>query len=95
MIKQGEVGLTDTIIQKNNVYQGIGVVSALRFRNSAAYTLTVSRYSKEANRTDVLYQYALSAGDTVVDTTTYILDYGDILYAKSNVAGTVYLATIA
>lgn len=93
MTKQGELGLTDTIIQKSNVYQSFAVVSSLRFRNASAYILTVSRYSKAANRTDVLYQYNLSAGDTVLDTTTYLLDYGDILYAKSNIAGTIYLAT--
>jgi hypothetical protein len=94
MTKQGEVGLTDTIISKNNVFQSTSIVNGMRFRNGSAYTLTVSRYSKVANRTDILYQYALSAGDTVLDTTAYMLDYGDILYAKSNVAGTIYVANL-
>ena len=90
-VQQGELGLTDTILHSNNVYGGLSFTSMLRFRNSSAYTLTVSRYSKKTNRTDIVYQYALSAGDTVLDSSQYILNYGDILYARSSVAGTTYM----
>jgi hypothetical protein len=93
-IDQGDVGLTDTAIKTNGVYGSITIVNFLRFRNPAAYTLTLSRYSKKANRTDVVYQYALSAGDTIVDTTQYILNYGDTLYVKSSVTGTIYVANV-
>jgi hypothetical protein len=93
-VEQGDVGLTNTTIKTNSVYGSITIVNFLRFRNPAAYTLTLSRYSKKTNRTDVVYQYALSAGDTVVDTTQYILNYGDVLYVRSSVTGTIYVANI-
>jgi hypothetical protein len=91
-VEQGDVGLTNTTIKTNVIYGSVTIVNFLRFRNPAAYTLTLSRYSKKANRTDVVYQYALSAGDTIVDTTQYILNYGDVLYVRSSVTGTIYVA---
>lgn len=95
MIKQGELGTTDTVIKSTSPSPGsISSVSGMRFRNPSAYTLTVSRYSKVSNRTDVLYQYTLSAGDTVLDMNLYLLEPGDILYAKSSITGTTYMATI-
>jgi hypothetical protein len=95
MIIQGELGTTDTIIKSVSPAQGsLGSVATMRFRNPAAYVLTVSRYSKKNNRTDVLYQYTLSAGDTVLDMNLYLLEAGDILYAKSSIAGTTYVITI-
>jgi hypothetical protein len=90
---QGELGLTNTILKNSTTFQGINTVNGLRFRNASAYILTISRYSKKNNRTDVLYEYTLSAGDTVLDNTLYILEFGDILYGKSNVSGTMYLVT--
>ena len=93
-VEQGDVGLTNTTIKTNIIYGSVTIVNFLRFRNPAAYTLTLSRYSKKTNRTDVVYQYALSAGDTIVDTTQYILNYGDVLYVRSSVTGTIYVANI-
>jgi hypothetical protein len=94
MIIQGELGTTNTIIAQNGpVYnEDLSTVNTLRFRNASAYILTVSRYSKKSNRTDIIYQYTLSGGDTVLDMSNYILEFGDILYAKSNISGTTYTA---
>lgn len=94
IIEQGELGLTDTVIKNNNVYGSITIVSLLRFRNASSYVLTLSRYSKKSNRTDIIYQYTLAAGDTVLDATQYLLNNGDILYARSSVAGTTYVANV-
>jgi len=88
---QGDVGLTNTnLVTSNSLNKVVNVIS-MRFRNDAAYVLTVSRYSKKYNRTDVLYEYNLSAGDTVLDTSGYVIDHDDILYAKSDIPGTTYL----
>ena len=93
-VEQGELGLTDTVIKNNSVYGSVTIVSLLRFRNASSYVLTLSRYSKKSNRTDIIYQYTLSAGDNVLDATQYLLNYGDILYAKSSVTGTSYVANV-
>lgn len=95
MIVQGELGTTDTVLKAAGPATGtLSSVSGMRFRNSSAYVLTVSRYSKKNNRTDVIYQYTLSAGDTVLDMNAYMLEVGDILYAKSSITGTTYLVTV-
>ncbi len=91
MIVQGDVGTSNTLIAGNPNYSASIVVTSIRFRNSAGYVLTVSRYSRSSNRTDILYQYTLSAGDTVLDASSYILERGDLLYARSSVSGTTYL----
>jgi hypothetical protein len=94
MTIQGDVGLVDTVIKNNITLNSITTINLLRFRNPAAYVITVSRYSKKYNRTDVLYEYTLSAGDTVLDASGYSLEYGDILYAKSDVLGTTYTVNV-
>ncbi len=95
MIIQGELGTTNTVINSASPsLASDSSVLSMRFRNSSAYTLTVSRYSKKSNRTDVLYQYSLSAGDTVLDMNLYLFEPGDILYAKSSITGTTYLVTL-
>lgn len=91
MTGQGEVGLTDTSLATSNSFNKVVNVISMRFRNDLAYVLTVSRYSKKYNRTDVLYEYNLSAGDTVLDTSGYTLEHDDVLYAKSSITGTSYL----
>jgi hypothetical protein len=91
MITQGDIGTSDTLIAGNPKYSASMMVLSIRFRNSAAYVLTVSRYSKSADRTDILYQYTLAAGDTVLDASSYTLEKGDLLYARSSVSGTTYL----
>jgi len=95
MIIQGELGTTNTVIKAGGyTTESFASVAMMRFRNPSAYVLTVSRYSKKNNRTDIIYEYTLSAGDTVLDMNMYLLEAGDILYAKSNVTGTTYLITV-
>jgi hypothetical protein len=93
MVTQGELGTSNTLLAGNPNYSAPTVVTTLRFRNAAGYVLTVSRFSKRNNRTDVLYQYTLSAGDTVLDASSYILEPGDLLYGQSSVSGTTYILT--
>lgn len=63
---------------------------SLRFNNSRAYTLTVSKYTEATKNSVVLYTLNLSAGDTVTDNFPYYLDEGDYLTATSNISGTHY-----
>jgi hypothetical protein len=63
---------------------------SIRFNNSKAYTLTVSKYSQATQSASVLYSLNLSAGDTVTDNFPYYLDSGDYLIATSSISGTHY-----
>jgi hypothetical protein len=61
--------------------------------NSIAYTFTVSKYSKATNKTVVIYSVNLSAGDTLIDERSYILNPGDYITFTSSVSGTTYELT--
>jgi hypothetical protein len=63
----------------------------MRFNNSIAYTLTVSKYTLATSSTTQVYSINLSAGDTVTDTIKYHLDEGDYITATSSVAGTTFI----
>jgi hypothetical protein len=63
----------------------------MRFNNSIAYTLTVSKYTSATSSTTQVYSINLSAGDTVTDTFKYHLDEGDYITATSSVAGTTFI----
>lgn len=60
--------------------------------NPAAFVLTLSRYDKSQNTTVTIFSYSLSAGDSVIDQTGYVLQEGDKLILTSSVTGTNYTA---
>jgi hypothetical protein len=62
-------------------------------RNSVAYTFTLTKYNKTANLSTVIYSLNLSAGDTVIDERTYVLNPGDYIQFTSSVPGTTYELT--
>ena len=93
MVKQGELGTTDTLLGGNATYKVPYVITSIRFRSPSSSVLTVSRYSRKDNRTDIVYQYTLAAGDTVIDSSSYTLEPGDFLYARGSVSGITYILT--
>ena len=60
--------------------------------NPAAFVLTLSRYDKSQNTTVTVFSYSLSAGDSVIDQTGYVLQQGDKLILTSSIPGTSYTA---
>jgi hypothetical protein len=87
--KSGNVSTLETklyIVPANYVAD----LLSLRFNNSKAYTLTVSKYTQATKSASILYTLNLSAGDTVTDNFPYYLDSGDYLTATSSISGTHY-----
>ena len=87
---QGTLSTSGTILHtapENNISE----LYSMRFNNSIAYTLTVSKYTLATSSTTQVYSINLSAGDTVTDTFKYHLDEGDYITATSSVAGTTFI----
>lgn len=91
--EQGEVGVVSSTILatgKTNQYTSLTSLNSIRFYNSSAYTITLSKYDASQNTLLDVYEYQLSAGDTLIDTNTYQLSTNDRLEARSSIAGTNY-----
>jgi len=71
------------------------IVVYIRLNNPNAYTITLSRYEASTASTVNLYTNTLAAGDSVIDTTTYVLYPGDKIILTTTSPGTVYLALIS
>ena len=87
---QGTLSTSGTVLHTgpdNNISE----LYSMRFNNSIAYTLTVSKYTLATSSTTQVYSINLSAGDTVTDTFKYHLDEGDYITATSSVAGTTFI----
>lgn len=66
----------------------------IRFTDIAAYNLKVARYTVLSGVTVDLYNIALAAGDTVVDSSLYPLTPGDYIAVTTSSATTNYSAYI-
>lgn len=67
----------------------------IRLNNPNAYTITLSRYDAATASTVNLYTNVLNAGDSVIDTTNYLLSPGDKIILTTTAPGTVYLALVS
>jgi len=90
IINQGQVSVLGTVI-----YTGIAgplstKITLLKFYNTAAYILTLTRYDALTASTETIYEFNLSAGDSVTDNTIYALNPGDQLIVYSDIVGTSY-----
>jgi len=84
------VAVSGTIIHTapdNNISE----VQSMRFTNTAAFVLTVQKYTAATAATTTIYTLNLSAGDIVTDTFNYNLSENDYIKAISNVAGTTFM----
>ena len=84
------VAVSGTIIHTapdNNISE----VQSMRFTNTAAFVLTVQKYTAATAATTTIYTLNLSAGDIVTDTFNYNLSENDYIKAISNVAGTIFM----
>lgn len=91
--EQGEVGVVSPTVLatgKTNQYGSVTSINSLRFYNSSAYTITLSKYDASQNTLLDIYEYQLSAGDTLIDTNVYQLSTNDRLEVQSSVASTNY-----
>ena len=90
---QGEVGTVSATVLATGSSASSSLVTSvnnIKFYNPIAYTITVSKYDASKNTLLPIYEYQLSAGDTLIDTNTYQLGPSDRLEAQSSVAGTNY-----
>lgn len=88
---QGTLSTSGTIIHTapdNNVSE----LRYMRFNNSLAYTLTVSKYTLSTTTTTQVYSVNLSAGDTITDSFPYFLNEGDYITVTSSISGTTFIA---
>ena len=88
---QGTLSTLGTVIHTapdNNVSE----LRYMRFNNSSAYTLTVSKYTASTAATTQVYSVNLSAGDTITDSFPYFLNEGDYITVTSSIAGTTFIA---
>ena len=69
-------------------------IYSLRFNNSVAYDITVSRFDELTGTSIDLYTLNLAAGDTVTDSYTYILKENDYIQVTSSIAGTIYTGLV-
>lgn len=63
----------------------------LRFNSTLAFGIKLSRYDDALSNTIVLYNFTLSAGDTVVDDTLYVLKENDQLIVDVSTNSVDYL----
>lgn len=90
IIEQGELSLLGTILATGSASTLSTKVLTMRFYNPLAYVLTIERYDAVSATSEVLYEFNLTAGDTVSDTLIYALKEGDKLTAYSDITGTTY-----
>jgi hypothetical protein len=90
IIAQGELNIAGTIIAVGSKASIPTKIFMMRFYNPLAYVLTVERYDAITMSSVTLYEFNLSAGDTVNDNFTYALNSGDKLTVYSDIPGTSY-----
>jgi hypothetical protein len=63
--------------------------------NPLAYNVEIKRFDHLANTTITLSKLTLDPGDTVFDTTKYLINQRDKLIIENPIGGTNYLLTIS
>lgn len=91
-ILYGNVDITGTILY--TAPPGGASITVLRFSNTAAYDITISRFNNIDGTTLDLYTLNLAAGDIVNDSYCYNLKDGDYIMVTSSVPGTAYTGMV-
>ena len=88
---QGELSITGTVLLTGGTSTiALNKLVILRFNNPLAYSIQLYKYEALTLTTTLIYNLNLSAGDTLTDNLTYVLNNGDQLIAYSNILGTSY-----
>jgi hypothetical protein len=90
IIEQGEVSILGTVLCTGDSYTIATKVFTIRTYNPSAYVIRLERYNAATTTTEVLFEFSLSAGDTLTDTTTYAVKENDQLILYSDIIGTSY-----
>ena len=72
----------------------IGKIANMRFFNSAAYGIILSRLDALTGTWVVIYDFTLDPADTVVDNNIYMFKENDSISVNATVANTDYLLYI-
>ena len=72
----------------------IGKIVNMRFFNSAAYGVNLSKLDALTGTSVVIYDFTLDPADTIVDNSIYILNENDSISVDATVANTDYLLYI-
>lgn len=91
--KQGVLTIGSNIVFSvgNNKKYKTGL---LNFNNPVAYSITIKKYSDNQDITTTLAELTLDPGDTVIDTSEYLLESRDKLIVNNTTGGTNYLAIL-
>ena len=87
---QGTLSVSGTVLHTapdNNMSE----VQSMRFTNTAAFVLTLQKYTLSTASTTTIYTVSLDDGDIFTDQFTYHLDQGDYIKATSDIAGTTFI----
>jgi hypothetical protein len=69
-------------------------IEYLLFNSPVSYEIKIYKQLKTNNQRSLIYKLELDAGDIVTDTSKYVLNPGDSLYAISDSSQTNYTITI-
>lgn len=90
---QGELSITGTVLLTGTLSTSIlSRLITIRFNNQLAYDVQLYKYEALTTTTTLIYDLTLSAGDTLTDNLSYLLNNGDQIIAYSNILGTSYYA---
>ena len=87
IVGQGQINIAGTTLNTGNP---LSKIFTIRTYNPLACTVRLERYDDLTSSTEVLFEFALAAGDTLTDTTVYVLKENDQLILYSDIAGTAY-----
>lgn len=87
--QQGTLGSGSTILYTCPIGKTARV--NLKFNNSSANTITLSKYDAVLMITTPIYTFSLSAGDFMADNNSYLLKGNDYLTVNCSASGTNYL----
>jgi hypothetical protein len=94
IVKQGVLAVGSNIVFTGATSKTYTIESII-LNNPLAYNVEIKRFDHLANTTITLSKLTLDPGDTVFDTTKYLINQRDKLIIENPIGGTNYLLTIS
>jgi hypothetical protein len=94
IVKQGVLAVGSNIVFTGATSKTY-TIESIMLNNPLAYNVEIKRFDHLANTTITLSKLTLDPGDTVFDTTKYLINQRDKLIIENPIGGTNYLLTIS
>jgi hypothetical protein len=94
IVKQGVLAVGSNIVFTGATSKTY-MIESIMLNNPLAYNVEIKRFDHLANTTITLSKLTLDPGDTVFDTTKYLINQRDKLIIENPIGGTNYLLTIS